>query len=134
MPLPLDINVILHLMAVMWNLWLIITYLTTKSYFMVNPLEMKCNWPSFECSWINKNFCWCNGFTCLLVSNWSNCVINTFLPATWRIIRHCMNAFNDILVYLLWNSCWYNTRRNQHFKSLCCCTQLIPYDTRPLNL
>lgn len=54
MPLPLDINVILHPKAVMWNHSLD-HYVSTKMYFMVDPPDLKRHWPSFERMLMNRN-------------------------------------------------------------------------------
>ena len=54
MPLPLDINIIMHPKAIMWN-HSVDHLLSTKKYFMVDPPALKRYWPSFERMLMNNN-------------------------------------------------------------------------------
>ena len=54
MPLPLDINVILHPKAVMWN-HSFDHRLSTKKYFMVDPPELNRYWLTFERMLMKRN-------------------------------------------------------------------------------
>ena len=54
MPLPLDINILMHPKAIMWNHSLS-HHLSTRKYFMVDPPALNRQWPSFERMLMSNN-------------------------------------------------------------------------------
>jgi len=53
MPHPVDINVIVHPKAIMWNHS--VNHLSVKKYFMVDPDELNRHWPSFIKMLMHRN-------------------------------------------------------------------------------
>ena len=54
MPLPLDINILMHPKAIMWN-HSISHHLSTRKYFMVDPPALNHQWSSFERMLMSNN-------------------------------------------------------------------------------